>query len=62
MKIELIVAILVIALLIGLFFVSYILNKKTPVPKECEDLKINAKRCAACPNELCSLRKKEEEK
>ena len=61
MKIELIVAILVIIILIGLFFVSYILNKKTPVPKECEDLKIDAKKCASCPNELCALRKKEEE-
>ena len=60
MKIELIVAILVIALLIGLFFVSYILNKKTPVPDECKDLKIDAKKCAACQNEMCALRKKEE--
>ena len=62
MKIELIVAILVIALLIGLFFVSYILNKKTPVPDECKDIKIDSKKCAACPNEMCALRKKEEEK
>ena len=57
---ELVIAIVVIAMLIGLFFVSYILNKKTPMPKECEDLKIDASKCATCQNELCSLRKKEE--
>lgn len=58
---ELIIAIVVIALLIGVFFVSYILNKKTPVPKECIELKIEASKCAACANTTCTLRKKEEE-
>ena len=58
---ELIIAICVIALLVIVFFTSYILNKKTPIPKECQDLKIEASKCATCKNELCSLRKKEEE-
>ena len=57
---ELIIAIVVIAILIGVFFVSYILNKKTPVPDECLELKIEASKCAACSNTSCSLRKKEE--
>ena len=58
---ELIIAIIVLALLIGVFFTTYILNKKTPIPEECKDLKIEASKCAACKNEMCSLRKKEEE-
>ena len=57
---ELIIAISVIALLVVIFFVTYILNKKTPIPKECQDLKIDASKCAACQNELCAMRKKEE--
>ena len=60
MRPELIIAIAVIALLVLVFFISYILNKKTPIPEECKDLKIDAKKCAACQNELCALRKKEE--
>ncbi|MBO7086532.1 MAG: hypothetical protein J6W25_05390 [Bacilli bacterium] len=57
---ELIIAIVAIGLLIAVFFVSYILNKKTPIPKECEELKIDASKCAACQNMACALRKKEE--
>ena len=56
---ELIIAIVAIGLLVAVFFVSYILNKKTPIPKECKDLKIEASKCAACQNKLCSLRKEE---
>lgn len=56
---ELIIAIVAIGLLIAVFFVSYILNKKTPIPKECQDLKIDEAKCAACQNKLCSLRKEE---
>ena len=61
MKIELIIAIATILALVGLFFLTYILNKKTPIPEECKELKIKASKCAACANTACSLRKKEEE-
>lgn len=52
----LIIAILSIIALIVVFFVSYYFNKKTPVPKECEDLLINKENCSSCKNYNCKLR------
>ena len=42
----LIIAISVIALLIAAFFITYVLNKRTPVPKGCETLMEN-EHCAS---------------
>ena len=52
----LIISILVIALLVGVFFLSYFLNKKTPIPKGCEDLRIGKEGCTGCKNSDCSIR------
>lgn len=52
----LIIAILSIIALIVVFFVSYYFNKKTPVPKGCEDLLINKENCSSCKNYNCELR------
>ena len=59
----LVIGIGVIVLLVILFFVGYILNKKTPIPEECKDL-IDEEKCTGCSNKLCSHYKenKEEEK
>ena len=49
----LIIGIGVIVLLIILFFLGYILNKKTPIPEECKNL-IDEEKCTGCSNKLCS--------
>lgn len=54
----LIIGIGVIVLLIFLFFLGYILNKKTPIPEECKNL-IDEEKCAGCSNKLCSHYKEE---
>ena len=58
----LILAISVILALLIVFVVSFILYKKTPVPKGCENLLINEENCAACQNKDCALRKEGEKK
>lgn len=56
----LILAIMILLVLLIVFVVSFILYKKTPVPKGCEDLLINGENCAACQNKTCTLRKEGE--
>ena len=55
-----ILAILVLVFLVIVFFVTYVLNKKTPVPKGCENL-IDAEKCASCANTSCNLNKLKED-
>lgn len=38
--------------------VSYILNKRTPVPKGCEHLKISEEFCLNCTNTDCRIHEK----
>lgn len=54
----LIIAISVIVLLIAAFFITYVLNKRTPVPKGCETLMEN-EHCASCNNTTCKFYKGE---
>lgn len=49
------IAIVLIIVLVAIFFVSYYLNKKTPIPKGCEDLLINKENCSSCKNYECDL-------
>ena len=58
----LILAISIILALLIIFIVSFILYKKTPVPKGCENLLINEENCASCGNKECALRKEGETK
>ena len=53
-------AIILIAGLIAIFFVSYVLNKKTPVPKGCENLLRDEEMCANCSNTNCKIKELEE--
>ena len=49
--------ILAISILVGLlvvFIVSFILYKRTPVPKGCEDIKISVENCSTCGHTECS--------
>ena len=61
-EVALIVSIVLIAMLLVLFVVSFVLYKRMPVPKGCENLEINEENCANCQNKECALYKKGEEK
>ncbi|MBQ3253280.1 MAG: hypothetical protein IJA65_01885 [Acholeplasmatales bacterium] len=50
-------AILFIIALIAVFFITYVLNKKTPVPKGCEDILISDENCLSCGNTDCNVKK-----
>ena len=54
----LIISIALIVFLIILFFVTFVKNRKTPVPKGCEHIKISEENCSACGNTSCSIREK----
>ena len=56
----LIISIIVIIVLVVLFMVSFVLYKKTPAPKGCENLLINEENCMACSNQACAHKKKEQ--
>ena len=51
------IAIAIVVALLVIFFVSYYFNKKTPVPKGCENLLVSEENCSLCDNKNCSLRK-----
>ena len=56
----LIIAISILVGLLIIFFVSFILYRRTPLPKGCENLKMDDEKCSACSNEQCMFHKKEE--
>jgi hypothetical protein len=56
MKPELIIAIVVIAICVVVFIVSYVLNKKTPLPKGCENIHLEDETCLACSKADCHIK------
>ena len=50
----LILAISILVALLAIFVVSFILYKRTPVPKGCEDNKISEENCASCGHTECN--------
>ena len=57
----LILAISILVALLAIFIVSFILYRRTPVPKGCENIKISDENCAACGNTECEYHHKREE-
>lgn len=53
--VELIIAIVLIVALFALFFITYVLNKKTPVPDSCKD--IETEQCEGCHQFDCAFKK-----
>ena len=49
----LILAISILVALVAIFFISFILYRRTPVPKGCENIKISEENCSACNNKEC---------
>lgn len=56
MRVELIIGIALIAFLVVLFIVTYVLNKKTPVPKGCENIRLENDVCLACNKSDCHIK------
>ncbi len=52
-----IIALIVLILLIVIFFATYVMNKRTPIPKGCEK-QLN-EHCSHCKNTLCEYQGKE---
>ena len=55
-----IIAICVVVLLLVIFFVTYVLNKRTPVPKGCEK-EVDDAMCHSCHNVSCKFYKEHNE-
>lgn len=63
----LLIAIAVIVALLAVFIVSYVLYRRTPAPKGCENLGPDSEKCAHCSEYGCHFNlygsdKKEEKK
>ena len=57
----LIIAISILVFLLLVFVVSFVLYKRTPVPKGCENIKISEENCSACHNKDCQYYMKRDE-
>jgi len=51
-----ILAIIVVIALVAIFFITYVLNKKTPVQEGCENIKISDENCLSCGNMDCHIK------
>ena len=59
----LIIGIVILVALLVVFFVSFILYMRTPVPKGCEDIKVSEEKCSSCSHSECHFyRAKEDDK
>ncbi len=54
------IAIVILVILIATFIVSFIIYRKTPVPKGCENIKIGGDNCKGCSHKECSHRMPDE--
>ena len=54
-----ILAVSIIVALLIIFIVSFVLYKRTPVPKGCEDMKMSEEKCSSCGHSECSFYKGE---
>ena len=58
----LILAIGILLVLLAIFIVSFVLYKRTPIPKGCEDIKISEEKCGSCHNKDCAIYKERNDK
>lgn len=57
----LILAISILVGLLAIFIVSFIIYKRTPAHKGCENIKISEENCSSCQNKECSFYKENKE-
>ena len=55
-----ILAVVILVALLVTFIVSFVLYKKTPAPKGCENIQINDANCQGCSHSECSFYKSED--
>lgn len=55
----LIIAISILVALLLIFFISFVLYRRTPLPKGCEHLKMSDEKCASCDNANCMFHKED---
>ena len=61
----LILAISILLALLATFIISFVIYRRTPVPKGCEEIKISEENCTGCSHSECQFYKsanKEDEK
>lgn len=58
----LIIAIVLIAALVVIFITTFVIYRRTPVPKGCENLKIDNEHCKICDNISCPIKKEKGER
>ena len=56
----LVIAILILVALLVTFFITFVIYRRTPLPKGCENLKMDEEKCSSCSNEKCMFNKKED--
>ena len=56
----LIIAISILVALLITFFISFVAYRRTPLPKGCENMKMDEEKCGTCSNQECMFHKKEE--
>ena len=47
------IAIVILVILLTIFIVTFVLYRRTPVPKGCEDMKMNEEKCSSCGHNEC---------
>ncbi|MCH3910074.1 MAG: hypothetical protein LKF75_00645 [Bacilli bacterium] len=57
-----IIAVVMIVLLLALFVWSFVAYRRAPVPKGCENIKVDDETCSNCSNGACFYKKKLEDK
>lgn len=55
----LIIAISILVALLVIFVVSFVIYRRTPVPKGCEDMVMNEEKCSYCGHKECHFYNKE---
>ena len=53
-----IISVAIIVFFVALFFITFVINRRTPVPKGCEHIKITEENCGACQVSDCSIKQK----
>ncbi len=56
-----IIAVSILLALLVTFIVSFVLYRRTPVPKGCEDIKASEEKCSGCSHVECHFYQDKEE-
>ena len=59
---DLVLAISILVALVAIFVISFVIYRRIPVPKGCEDLVMNEEKCSSCGHTECSFYKEKGDK